>query len=252
MWMADSPAAADVQGMAEDTAATADVVGAMVRGGKMAALGELTRGAAHEINNPLFAILTLVDFLLRDAEPGSKTYERLRLVEGSAQDIKAVVERIHRFARSRAEEGTVALEGAAGAAVELVRLASATRTVELVERYPEPPALVAGDAAQLESLFVHLLVNAVQAMPGGGAATVAVDRAGGEVVARISDDGPGIPAADAEQVFELFHTTKSGSGTGLGLASARAIAERHGGTLTLDPGVERGACFVLRLPEAVA
>ena len=252
MWMGGRRVAADLEAMAEETAAAADVLGAMVRGGRMAALGELTRGAAHEINNPLFAILTLVGFVIRDAEPGSKTLERLRLIEGSAQEIQGVVERLHRFARARADEGTFALEEAASAAVDLVRLASATKTVELAERYATPPALVAGNIGQLECLFVHLLVNAVQAMPDGGVATVSVERAGGEVVGRVSDEGAGIPAADAERVFELFHTTKNGAGTGLGLASARAIAERHGGSLRLDQGVEHGACFVLRLPEASA
>jgi signal transduction histidine kinase len=225
-------------------------VQALVQSGRMAALGELAAGAAHEINNPLFAILTLVEFLLRNAEPGTKTYDRLQLVQGSARDIQAVVERVHHFARERSSGEPVALEGAAGSAVELVRRASATRTVEVVERYPAEPALVAGDSAQLKCLFVHLLVNALQAMPAGGALTVEVDRVGGDVLARVRDEGPGISAAEAERVFELFYTTRNGSGTGLGLAAARAIAEIHDGTLAVEPGLERGACLVLRLPEA--
>jgi two-component system sporulation sensor kinase A len=231
--------------MRDDVAARA-----LVESGRMAALGELTAGAAHEINNPLFAILTLVEFLIRDAEPGTKTFERLELVQGSAKDIQAVVERLHHFARERAKDEPVALEDAAHGAVELVRRASATRTVEVVELYPAEPALVAGDSAQLKSLFVHLLVNALQAMPEGGMLTVEVEHAGREVVARVRDEGPGIPSADAERVFELFYTTRNGAGTGLGLAAARATAELHGGTLVAEPGGERGATLVLRLPEA--
>jgi signal transduction histidine kinase len=242
-----SARAADERGMNEHAAAQA-----LVQSARMAALGELTAGAAHEINNPLFAIVTLVEFLLRDAEPGTKTFERLQLVQGSAQDIRAVVERVEHFARERGGEEPAALDDAARGAVELVRRASASRSVEVVERYPAEPALVAGDSAQLKCLFVHLLVNALQAMPEGGALTVEVDRTGGEVLARVRDEGPGIPPADAEHVFELFHTTKNGSGTGLGLAAARAVAESHGGTLAVEQIPRRGACLLLRLPEAGA
>lgn len=259
MWMADAGPAADDSRMSEqaavrresETILSGDVTAAMVEGGRMAALGELAAGAAHEINNPLFAILTLVSFLIRDAEPGSKELERLQLIEDSAKDIQAVVEQVHGFARERrGEGGAVALETAIHGAVELVRHASASRTVQIVERHTSPPALVCGNAAQLKGLFVHLLVNAVQAMPDGGVVSVLVERRAGEVFAVVCDEGPGISATEAERVFELFHTTKSGSGTGLGLASARAIAELQGGSLTLDPGVERGARFVLRLPAA--
>lgn len=228
-------------------------VQALVESGRMAALGELTAGTAHEINNPLFAILTLVDFLLRDTEPGTKAFERLQLVEGSAKDIQSVIERVHRFARERGGDAApVALEDAARAAADLVLRASGTRTVEVAEEFVDGPGLVAGDAARLKCLFVHLLANALQAMPNGGVVTIRIEREGGEVVARVHDEGPGIPPAEAERVFELFYTTRNGpsAGTGLGLAAARAIAELHGGTLAVDADGDHGACFVLRLPES--
>jgi signal transduction histidine kinase len=257
--MAGSLTAADVKAMSEpimtpyETATTVpgDVTGAMVRGGRLAALGELAAGAAHEINNPLFAILTLVGFLVRDAEPGTKAFERLQLIEGSAKDIQAVVERVHGFARERGGNGSVfALEEVAHDAVELVRYASATRTVQFIEQYSTSTSEVAGDSTQLKGLFVHLLVNALQAMPEGGIVTLEIERDAGEVVTRVRDEGPGIAASETERIFELFHTTKNGAGTGLGLASARAIAGAHGGSLAADLDVPRGACFVLRLPEA--
>lgn len=243
--------------MAEHPAvAPADEAGrvdAMVEAGKLAALGELTAGAAHEINNPLFAILTLVDFLLRETEPGTKAYERLRLVEGSARDIEAVVGRVHRFARGRAGDGSpFPLEEVAAGAVDLVRHASAARNVELVESYPAVPALVEGDPRKLAQVFVNLLLNALQARPEGGTVTVAVEREGYEVVAIVADEGPGIPAGDAERLFELWTTTRAGAGSGLGLAVSRAVAELHGGTLAADPDAAPGARLVLRLPRAVA
>jgi signal transduction histidine kinase len=230
-----------------------DGVEALVESGRMVAVGELTADAAHEINNPLFAILTLVEFLLRDAEPGTKTFERLQLIEGSAKDIQAVIEPVHRFARERTGEFTpVDLAEAARGAIELVVRASATRSVTVKECFPDKPALVAGDLSRLKCLFVHLLVNAIQAMPTGGRVTVEIQREAAEVVARIRDEGTGIPPAAAERVFALFYTTRNGSGSGLGLPAARAIAEMHGGTLDVDSGRGRGACLVLRLSEAAA
>ena len=230
-------------------AGEAERVDAILEAGRLAALGELTAGAAHEINNPLFAILTLVDFLLREVEPGTKAYERLRLVEGSARDIEAVVGRVHRFARARAGDGSpFPLEEVAAGAVDLVRHASAARDVELVETYPSAPALVAGDPRRLAQVFVNLLLNALQAMPEGGTVTVTVEREAEEVVAVVADDGPGIPTGHAERLFELWVTRRRDSGSGLGLAVSRMVAELHGGTLALDPAAPRGARLVLRLP----
>jgi signal transduction histidine kinase len=228
-------------------------VEAIMEAGRLAALGELTAGAAHEINNPLFAILTLVDFLLREAEPGTKAHERLRLVEGSARDIDAVVGRVHRFARQRAgDESPFPLQEVAAGAVDLVRHASAARNVELVESYPAVPALVVGDPRRLAQIFVNLLLNALQALPEGGTVTTAVEREGDEIVALVADDGPGIPPGDVERLFELWTTTRAGSGSGLGLAVSRTVAELHGGTLTVHPAAARGARLVLRLPAAPA
>jgi signal transduction histidine kinase len=226
---------------------------AIAEAGRLAALGELTAGAAHEINNPLFAILTLVDFLLRDVEPGTKAHERLRLIEGSARDIENVVGRVHRFARERAGDGTpFPLEEAAASAVDLVRHASAARDIEIAESYPPEPALVAGDQRRLKQLFVSLLLNALHAMPGGGTVAVEVGRDDDDVVASVAGGGPGVPAGDEEAIFELWRIRAPGAGGGLGLPAARAVAELHGGTLALDATATPGARLLLRLPGADA
>ncbi|HEX2045495.1 MAG TPA: HAMP domain-containing sensor histidine kinase [Gaiellaceae bacterium] len=226
---------------------------ALVEAARLAALGELTAGAAHEINNPLFAILTLVDFLLRDAEPGTKAHDRLRLIEGSARDIEAVVGRVHRFARERAGDGApFPLEEAAASAVDLVRHASAARDIEIAESYPPAPALVAGDPRQLKLIVVSLLLSAVHAVPGGGTVLVTVVREGDDVVASVAGGGPVVPAGDDETIFRLWGRSAPGGGAGLGLPVARALAELHGGTLAFDPAVAGEARFVLRLPGADA
>ncbi|MGH3093433.1 MAG: sensor histidine kinase, partial [Gaiellaceae bacterium] len=130
--------------------------------------------------------------------------------------------------------------------------ASAARNVELVESYPGAPGLVAGDPRRLAQIFVNLLLNALQAVPEGGTVTTAVEREGDEIVAVVADDGPGIPPGDVERLFGLWTTTRPNSGSGLGLAVSRTVAELHGGTLTVDPAAARGARLVLRLPAAEA
>jgi two-component system, NtrC family, sensor kinase len=222
----------------------------MLQSGRLAVAGELAAGAAHEINNPLFAIITLTGFLLREAEPGSRAEERLTLIEQSANEIKDVVERLHHFLRQRSDWGVVSLDAAAHEAAELVRHTSTARRKEIVEHYPDEPVLVEGSAAELTQAFVNLLTNAMQAAPEDTSVTVRVWRDRAWAVATVSDEGEGIPLEQVTRVFETFYTTKNGSGTGLGLPVSRAIAELHGGSLEADPGVEQGARLVLRLPLA--
>jgi two-component system NtrC family sensor kinase len=220
----------------------------MVQSGRLAVAGELAAGAVHEINNPLFAIITLTGFLLREVEPGSRAEERLRLIEQSANEIKEVVERLHHFVRQRSDWGVVSLDAAAHEAAELLRHTSTARRKEIVERYPDEPVLVEGSAADLRQAFVNLLPTAMQAAPDDTSVTVQVWRERGWAVATISDEGEGIPPEQAARIFEIFYTTKDGSGTGLGLPVSRAIAELHGGSLESDPGARSGSRLVLRLP----
>jgi len=228
------------------SAAEAD---ALLEAGRLATLGELVRDCAHEIANPLFAILALSDLLLQEAEPGTKAHERLTLVHESANGIRAVIDGMHGFAReSRAQTADVALHEVAAAAAGFMRTVIAARDVEIVERYGDRPALVHGDAARLRLVLVSLLLNSFRGLPSGGTVTVEVSCEDGEAVAAVRDDGAGFAPGEAEAAFELFHTTRSGSG--LGLAVARRIAEGPGGTLAAEPPAGPGARVVLRLPEA--
>jgi signal transduction histidine kinase len=223
---------------------------ALLEAGRLATLGELVRDCAHEIANPLFAILALSELLLQEAEPGTKAHERLGLVHESANGIKAVVDGMHGFARaSGAQPADVALQEIAAAAVALMRTMVAARDVAIVERYADRPALVHADAARLRLLLVNLLLNAFRGLPAGGTVAVEVFCEGSDAVAAVCDDGAGFAPGEAEAAFELFHTTRGGSG--LGLTVARRIAEGHGGTLAVEPPGASGSRVVLRLPEAV-
>ncbi len=225
----------------------------LVQSGKLAAIGELAAGVAHEINNPLFAILGLTEFLLAEADPGTKNRQRLELIQETGLEIKEIVRALLDFARENADERhVVPLEEVVRSTVDLVRRTNAHKGVELVDRYDGSDALVSASPNQLKQIFLNLVANARQAMPHGGTVTVEVRREGDVAVATVADDGPGIDPDVLERIFEPFFTTKRDTGgTGLGLSVSLGIAESHGGSLTVASEPGHGTTFCLRLPVAV-
>jgi signal transduction histidine kinase len=134
---------------------------ALTDAARLASLGALVRGLAHEINNPLFGMLGLVELLLGEIEPGTKQHERLELIHQSGLEIKHRTQTVLEYARAEPEVvETLSLADVAGRVVELVRCTSAGKTSEIHEHYPAAPLFVEGSAARLEQLFLSLLVNA--------------------------------------------------------------------------------------------
>jgi two-component system NtrC family sensor kinase len=223
----------------------------LVQSGKLAAIGELASGVAHEVNNPLFAILGLVEFLLKDAEPGTKAHDRLQLIQSTALEIKEIVRSLLDFARESSDEtAVVALDDVIRETITLVRRTTAGHGVELVERYGEGPFHVDGSPNQLKQVFLNLIANARQAMPDGGTITISVSASGDAVEAVVADTGVGIEPEHMQRIFEPFYSTKRGAGgTGLGLSVSVGIAESHGGSLTAVSTPGEGAAFMLRLPR---
>jgi two-component system, NtrC family, sensor kinase len=218
--------------------------------GKLAAIGELAAGVAHEINNPLFAILGLVEFLLRDADEGTKSHERLALVQETALEIKEIVRALLDFAREGSDEQLlVPLRDVTAQTLELVRRTHAAKDVELVERYADEPLRVRASPNQLKQVILNIVTNARQAMPTGGTLTVGLERDGDTGVISVSDTGGGIDAAALTRIFEPFYTTKRTiGGTGLGLSVSLGIIEAHGGTIAAESEPGRGTVFRVRLP----
>jgi two-component system NtrC family sensor kinase len=217
---------------------------------KMAAIGQLAGGVAHEINNPLGGILAFAQLMSRE-ERAPADLENLKLIQDAAMRAKRIVESLLRFSRRPREEekGPVDLRGVADDALFLLTPQLRESRVEVVRAYREP-AVVLGNANQLQQIFVNLVVNALQAMDGAGKLTLEVGPSGaGRVRLAVTDDGPGVSPEFAKHVFEPFFTTKpEGKGTGLGLFICYQIAEEHGGTIRLEPGAGRGASFVVDLP----
>ena len=236
-----------------DVAATPTVLDEqqLVRIAKLAAIGQLTAGFAHELNNPLFGVLGLVEFLLKETEPGTKAYERLALVQSTALEMKQIVRALLDFAReSSDEQKVVPLDEVAAEAVNLVRRASAGKGVEIEQARGEGTFYVDALPNQLKQLLLAVLANARQAMPEGGTVRVRVDEDAERVTLTVRDEGPGIAPELLERIFEPFFTTRAEhGGIGLGLWVAGAIARRHGGDLTASSAPGEGACFTLRLPR---
>ncbi len=219
---------------------------------KMAAIGQLAGGVAHEINNPLGGILAFAQIMSRE-QRSEQDLEYLELISDAAMRAKRIVESLLRFSRRPRddERGAVDLACVVDDALFLLHSHLGTGKVEVVKDLQSVTAV--GNANQLQQIVVNLVVNAIQAMDGQG--TIEIETApasDGRAELRVSDSGPGVPAELAGRVFEPFFTTKpEGKGTGLGLSICYRIAEEHGGTIRLERGTGGGACFVVDLPAAL-
>ena len=216
---------------------------------KMSAVGQLAGGVAHEINNPLGGILAFAQLMSRE-ERSAEDAENLRLIQDAAMRAKRIVESLLRFSRrpQSTERGTVDLAQVAEEALVLVGPQMKGSDVQVVRALQ--PAMVLGNANQLQQIALNLIVNALQAMGTEGQLTVAAGpSSSGRARLAVSDTGPGVRPEIAKRIFEPFFTTKpEGQGTGLGLSICYQIAEEHGGSIRLEHNAERGACFVLELP----
>lgn len=222
----------------------------LVQSGKLAAVGELAAGVAHEINNPLFAILGLTEFLLKEAAPGTQPYERLSLIQETGLEIKEIVRALLDFARENADvRHVIELEDVVRSTLDLVRRTNAHKGIELIDSYDAPGVEVHASANQLKQIVLNLIANARQAMPNGGTVRVSVRRERDQVLVVVADDGPGVSPDVLDRIFEPFFTTKRDTGgTGLGLSVGLGIAESHGGSLSVLSHPGAGATFTLRLP----
>ncbi|HVM43004.1 MAG TPA: ATP-binding protein [Gemmatimonadales bacterium] len=260
-----------------------DAQGALVRAEKLASVGWLAAGVAHEIGNPLAAIGNYLELLgRRGAAPDLVT-----AIEREASRIDTIVRSLLDYARPRdARREPLDLGDVAQRATELLRSQGLFRQVTVEMARPEPLPRMLGDPAALEQVFVNLLLNAIDAAGDGGRIVVAASatrlgegeaerrssdadgaRAADRVARRsgrhlesaadgapavqvmVGDSGPGVPAELAERVFDPFFTTKApGKGTGLGLAIVQRIVHDHGGRVDVARAREGGAAFTVVFP----
>ena len=229
----------------------------LVRTEKLRALGEMASGVAHDFNNLLASILGRAQLLLRRVkEP--QHLQWLQVIERAALDGAQTVKRLQDFTRIRRDQPLLPLDlsDVVRDALEITQSRwqeeplSRGVTIEVRTALPPVPAIL-GDAGELREVFTNLILNAVDAMPGGGALTLSTAVVDEQVVATVSDTGTGIPEAVREKIFDPFFTTKGPQGTGLGLSMTYGIVSRHGGVITVESQEGRGTSFRLAFPPAV-
>jgi len=226
-----------------------------VQSEKLAALGQLAAGAAHEINNPLTAIVGYADLLLAEHASATRAYTLGQKIQEQARRTKSLVTNLLSFARQvPAEKQLLDLQTVLDSAVQLrkIDLHSKNIRIEFENRTSVLPA-VRGDPNQLLQVFYHLIGNAADAMEtiGGGVLLIGALAENGAVIIEFSDTGPGMK--DPDKVFDPFYTTKPvGKGTGLGLSICYGIMQEHGGTIRGFNRPEGGCTFRLELPASLA
>jgi PAS domain S-box-containing protein len=242
----------EYEGIAKDITHRKQMLQQLLRADRLASLGQLSAGVAHEINNPLGLILGYTQLLIRNEPERSERIEDLKTIEKQTRNCKKIVEDLLNFAR-RAGGGKarVNLQETMDAVISVIHKQLELDNIGIHTHYdPSLPDLV-GDAEKLKQVFMNLLINARQAIEKNGRIQVAIgyDASGSQALVTVRDDGPGIPAAIQQKIFDPFFTTKpTGQGTGLGLSVSYGIIEDHGGEIEVAGAPQTGTAFKIRLP----
>ena len=224
----------------------------LVESGKLAAIGELAAGVAHEINNPLNSVMGFTQ-LLMDQDLPPQAQADLEKIYAESQRAARIVQNLLAFARnSEPEPRPVDIRAVIDRACGLKAYDLRMHSIELRTHVADPLPLVAGDDQRLIEVVLNLLTNAEQAMTAagrGGTITLRCEAAGDHIHLSVSDDGPGIPPEILGRIFEPFFTTKEvGVGTGLGLSVSQGIVRQHQGELWAESDIGAGATFHIELP----
>lgn len=223
---------------------------------KMAALGELSFGVAHNVNNTLTGILGRAQLILRNSNDPSKIEAGLELIIKSAEDGAQIIRRIQDFARQRPsrEFEVISIAELLKDSCEMSRPRWETRSEFAPIRFAlhaDCNAHVKGDPVELREVLVNMIYNAVDAMPSGGEIRVATQENRERVIVYITDTGTGMGPEVKQRLFDPFFTTKGKAGTGMGLAVSFGIIRRHEGSIEVDSEPGRGTTFKISLPKVM-
>ncbi|MDZ7378415.1 MAG: ATP-binding protein, partial [candidate division KSB1 bacterium] len=232
----------------------------LIRSARLASMGELAAGVAHEINNPLAGVLTYLKLIQKKLaadqvprEDLAKFRQYLQTMEHETIRCSDIVKNLLEFARPSEPTITpLSVEETIKKSLFLVRHQITLQNIAIVERYEEGLPPIMADAKQMQQVLLNLVINAAQAMPEGGELRISAYRAhdqGENVVIVIQDTGVGIPAENLPRIFDPFFTTKaSQKGTGLGLSVVSSIVAKHGGRIDVESEVGKGTTFKLFMP----
>lgn len=217
---------------------------------KMASIGRLAAGVAHEINNPLTTILTSAMLMQEDTDPDDPRYLELQTIGTEALRCRKIVSSLLDFARqTRPTMKLTDINKVIRGCVVLTRKQAAFNDVTVEENLAEDLPEIYMDKARIEQALINLTLNAIETTEPGGKITINSRFASKAdmVEITVSDTGKGISEEDVDRIFEPFYTTGE-SGTGLGLAITHGIIEQHGGTIEVESKMGQGTSFIIRLP----
>ncbi len=232
----------------EETTLRKELEAEALHAGKLAVLGQMAAGLAHEIGNPLSSLSTRLHLMKRRAGDADFIAESIELLKDQLDRIGRIVRGVSHFARSRQDEWMRwDVNHAVDEAVRLIRLDGRARAITIRERLDRSAPAVVGVKDQILQVIVNLLLNAVEAMPEGGTIEVETARRDSMALISVSDTGPGIDDAVIQRVFDPFYTTKQ-HGTGLGLSICQTLVHAHGGTIRVRSESGKGSRFTIVLP----
>jgi len=216
---------------------------------RLASLGALSASMAHEIKNGMVAVKTFVDLLAQKNQDAELT----EVVGRELQRINAIVTQMLRFAAPKAEAfATVHVHDLLDRSLRLLQHQTGAKMISLQKNYHGTPDAVRGDDAQLQQVFMNLLLNAIEAMGSNGILTIGTEITGDkQMQIQIQDNGAGIAPENLARLFKPFFTTKT-NGTGLGLAISRRIVLEHHGAIEARSETGKGTMFTLSLPVSDA
>jgi len=224
----------------------------LIQSAKLAAIGELSANVAHEINNPLTAVLTNAELLADDYGADDSRNRELQTIREEALRARGIVRSLLDFARQTPPKLELTEPGGiVQAVIPLVQKRAAVAGVEIRHASEVGRLPIMVDVNQMKQVIINLLTNAIDAMPNGGIVAVTERRQDDRAEVSISDTGMGIKPEHRDRIFEPFFTTKAAvSGTGLGLSVSYGIVERHRGTITVESTIGVGTTFTVSLPLA--
>lgn len=228
----------------------------LVHMARLSAMDEMGAAMAHELNQPLTALMLYLQAVDRQAQQSPETSERMRQIIGKAlkeaERAARIIDRMRNFVEKREPaRQAVDLGPTVAESLDLIMVVAQGSTVPIAFLPPDGPVEVDADPVQIQQIILNLVRNAVEVVRGLPEKWVRVEIETDAQTARVivSDSGPGIPPDVAASLFKTFETTKK-TGMGLGLAISRSIAQNHGGDLTVEPGGNgKGARFILHLPR---
>lgn len=223
------------------------------RADKLAALGKLAGGVAHEINSPLAGIMAFAQMALREMSEDDPHRDDMREIESAAQKCKVIVEGLLGFARQDSPESfeVFDLTESIHSTVRLSRAIIRKERIQLTLNLPQGPLFVEGSQGRMSQVILNLITNAIYAMrDGGGELEISLMELENNVELKIRDTGTGIPHEHLKKIFDPFFTTKPiGEGTGLGLAISYSIVTQHRGTISVESSSGIGTTFTVILPR---